>query len=129
MIDGRHSCFPYFAGDGHSATVRRVLASAQQLASTLQSAGSADGTAAGADPEDTEEDSDGGAGDAEAAARDSLSAEEHSAEDAAVLIALAFPDRVAQRRSRSNRCTQVTDRIRLHFAHELNMVAPSHFLA
>ncbi len=92
------------AGDVHRATVRRVLASAEQLASTLRSAGSAAGTAAVADADDGD-DSHDGTGDAEATARGSLSAEEHDAEDAAILIALAFPDRVAQRRSRSNRCS------------------------
>ena len=83
--------------------MRRVLASAEQLAGTLRSAGAADGSASVADGDDGE-DRDDGTGDVQATARDSLSAEEHDTEDAAVLIALAFPDRVAQRRSRSNRC-------------------------
>ncbi len=82
--------------------MRRVLASAEQLAGTLRSAGAAESTAAAGDADDVE-DIDGAMGDAEATTRDCLAAEEHDAEDAAILIALAFPDRIAQRRSRSNR--------------------------
>jgi hypothetical protein len=104
-----HALGAAVAGDVHRATVRRVLASAEQLASTLLADGAAGSSAAGGDTDDgdidsgADDDVDGDAS-AEAVASGSALANGYDEEDAAILIALAFPDRIAQRRSRSNRC-------------------------
>ena len=82
-----------------------MLASAEQLAKSLAVGEAAGGTATADDDADSGSDYViDGSDRAAAAGAGSTVTDVNSEDDAAILLALAFPDRVAQRRSRSNRC-------------------------